>query len=237
LAYLSYDLTWLKVTFGRLGLKAYTKGERVLRIEATCHNAAELGCGRILDKLPDIVGRLAGMAERFCTTLDCASVGFVSDRLLDDLPRPGQLGAIRVGGISLDSPRTRSALAAVAALSAAPKGFTVAELAAKVHTLTGQTDADYSCRQAAYDLRKLRAKHLVEKPGHTRRYHIPPVALRTITAITTLRDRVLPPLLAGVRKPRAVTNRSNWTAVEHDYQALRLDMETLFHDLGIGAAA
>jgi hypothetical protein len=56
------------VTFGRLGLKAYTKGERVLRIEATCHNAAELGvtgCGRILDKLPDIVARLAGMAQRF----------------------------------------------------------------------------------------------------------------------------------------------------------------------------
>src|ERR1700736_6130575 len=150
---------------------------------------------------------------------------------MDDLPRPGQLGPTRVGGINLDSPRTRSTLAAVAALSAAPKGFTVAELAAKVHALTGQTDANYSCRQAAYDLRKLRAKHLVEKPGHTRRYHIPPDALRTITPITTtppLPDRVLPPLLAGVRKPRAVTNRSNWTAVEHDYQALRLDMETLF---------
>jgi hypothetical protein len=95
------------------------------------------------------------MAERFCTTLDFASVGFVSDRLLDDLRCPGQLGATRVGGVSLDSPRTRSALAAVAALSAAPKGFTVAELAAKVHALTGQTDADYSCLQAAYDLRKL----------------------------------------------------------------------------------
>src|SRR6202040_1461522 len=49
----TYDLTWLKVTFGRLGLKVYTKGECVLRIEPPCHNAAELGCGRILDKLPD----------------------------------------------------------------------------------------------------------------------------------------------------------------------------------------
>ena len=39
----SYDLTWFKVTFGCLGLKAYTKGERVLRIEATCHNAAGAG--------------------------------------------------------------------------------------------------------------------------------------------------------------------------------------------------
>ena len=42
----SYDLTWFKVTFGRLGLKAYTKGERVLRFEAIAHNTTELRCGR-----------------------------------------------------------------------------------------------------------------------------------------------------------------------------------------------
>jgi hypothetical protein len=100
----SYDLTWFKVTFGCLGLKAYTKGERVLRIEATCHNAAELGCGRILEKLPQIVNRLGGMAERFATTLDATSVGFLSDGILDELPRPAQLGRTRVGGINLAAP-------------------------------------------------------------------------------------------------------------------------------------
>jgi hypothetical protein len=233
----NYDLTWLKVTFGRLGLKAYTKGERVLRIEATCHNAAELNCGRILERLPEIIGRLAGMAERFCTTLDCASVGFITDRFLDQLPRPAQLGATRVGGISLDSARIRVALAGVAALSPAPKGFTVAEYAAKVHAVTGETDADYSLRQAAYDLRKLRAKDLVVKPGSTRRYHVPPHALRTITALTTLRDQVLAPLLGAVRAPRTPTKRTTWTDVERDYETLRVDMETLFDDLGIVTAA
>jgi hypothetical protein len=233
----SYDLTWFKLTFGRLGLKAYTKGERVLRIEATCHNAAELGCGRVLERLPVIVGRLGEMAERFCTTLDCASVGFLPDGFLDELPRPGVLGATRVGGVSLDSRRVRHALAAVAALAAAPKGFTVAELTAKARHLSGQGPDSYTVRQAAYDLRKLRAKHLVEKPGRTRRYHVPPDALRTITAITTIRDRVLAPLLGEVRKPRPVANRGNWTVVEHDYENLRSGMENLFVDLGIAAAA
>jgi len=228
-----YDLTWFKVTFGCLGLKAYTKGEHVLRIEATCHNAAELGCGRVLEKLPEIVDRLGAMAERFCTTLDAASVGFLSDGILDELPRPTQLGRTRVGGISLDSPRMRSVLAAVVALSAAPKGFTVADLAAKVHAMTGQTQADYTIRQAAYDLRKLRAKDLVVKPGRSRRYHLPPDAVRTITAVTTFRDRVLATLLGGVRSPRTVTKTPAWTDVEHDYEALRLDMKTLFQDLGI----
>ena len=84
----SYDLTWSKLTFGWLGLKAYTKGERVLRVEATCHNAAELGWGRVLERLPDIIGRLGEMADRFCTTLDCASVGSLPDGFLDELPRP-----------------------------------------------------------------------------------------------------------------------------------------------------
>lgn len=233
----SYDLTWFKVTFGYLGLKAYTKGERVLRIEATCHNAAELGCGRILDKLPQIVSRLGDMANRFCTTLDATSVGFLSDRILDQLPRPAQLGRIRVGGISLDSPRTRAALAAVAALSPAPKGFTVADLADKLHAMTGQSDADYTIRQAAYDLRKLRAKNLVVKPGRSRRYHVPPDAIRIITAVTTLRDQVLEPLLGAVRSQPPDPDHSSWTAVEHDYETLRLDMKTLFDDLGIAAAA
>jgi hypothetical protein len=233
----SYDLTWFKVTFGRLGLKAYTKGERVLRIEATCHNAAELGCGRILDRFGDIVDRLGGMADRFATALDAASVGYISDRYLDELPRPSQLGRTRVGGITLDSPRLRVALAAVAALAVAPQGFTVADLAGKVHHLTGGTDADYTVRQAAYDLRKLRAKALVTKPGSGRRYHVPPAALRAITAIVALRDHVIAPLLGAVRTPPAVHQNSNWTAIEHDYEALHTNMDNLFHHLGIATAA
>lgn len=232
-----YDLTWFKVAFGLLGLKAYTKGERVLRIEATVHNAKELGCGRVLDKFPDIVTRLAAIAERFCTALDCASVGFLSDRVLDELPRPTQIGCTRVGGVNLDSPRMRSALAALAALSVAPRGFTVAELAAKVHSMTGQTGTAYTTRQAAYDLRKLRGKDLVVKPARSRRYEVPPDAARTITALTALRDRVIAPILAGVRSPRPGCNPSSWTPVERDYENLRVDMETLFHDLGIKTAA
>jgi hypothetical protein len=232
----SYDLTWFKVTFGRLGLKAYTKGEHVLRIEATCHNAAELGCGRVLEKLPEIVERLAACAKRFCDTLDATSVGFLSEGVLDQLPRPAQIGATHVGGISLDSPRMRAVLTAVVALSPAPKGFTVADLAAKVHAVTAQSDSDYSVRQAAYDLRKLRAHNLVVKPGRSRSYHVPSDAIRTIVAITTLRDQILEPLLSAVRSQQPTPNPSSWTAVEHDYETLRRGMQTLFSDLGIAAA-
>lgn len=92
-------------------------------------------------------------------------------------------------------------------------------------------------RQAAYGLRKLRAKGLVAKPTSTRRYQVPPDALRTMTALTTLRDQVLAPLLGGVRTHRAIGKSSTWSHIEHDYQALRVDMEALFDDLGIATAA
>jgi len=51
-----YDLTVFKVHFGRRTLKIYTKGERVLRIEAIVHNARELRLGTGIDRLGPILG-------------------------------------------------------------------------------------------------------------------------------------------------------------------------------------
>jgi hypothetical protein len=83
-----YGLTWFTVHFGLLTVKAYTKGDYALRVEATAHNAKELGCGRVLDKFPEIAARLAGITERFCTILDCADIGFIPEGTLDWLPLP-----------------------------------------------------------------------------------------------------------------------------------------------------
>ena len=173
----------------------------MLRFEAIAHNTAELRCGRMIEKFPEIVTQLAGIADRFATALDCVDTGFIGDGILDELPTGTQLGATRVGGVDLNKPRMRDALRAALALAPAPNGFTVAEFTAKVHAITGHNHAGYSVRQAGYDLRKLRGKQLVDKPGRTRRYHVPPLAARTIAALLTLRDQVIAPILAGVRSP------------------------------------
>jgi hypothetical protein len=100
--------------------------------------------------------------------------------------------------------------------------------------MTGQTD--YTIRQAAYDLRKLRRTDLVSKPGQTRRYHLSPRTAGTIAALLTLREQVIAPILAGVRSPRRGRTSATWTNVDRDYEKIRIDMQTLFHDLGIRAA-
>ena len=92
-----------------------------------------------------------------------------------------------------------TALSAVLALATAPGGCIVAPLADKVHTMTGHPD--YTVRQAAYDMRKLRGKRLIDKPGRSRRYQLPAHAARTITALLGLRDHVIAPILAGDAAP------------------------------------
>jgi hypothetical protein len=227
----AYDLTKFKVHFGLLTLKGYTKGERVLRFEAIVHNTRTLRTGRGLENFPEIVTRLAGMAGRFCAMLDCVDMGFIPGGTLDELPLPSQIGAVRTGGIDVNKPRSRAVLAAALALAIAPGGFTVADFAAKVASMTGHDG--YTIRNAAYDLRKLRGKHLADKPGRTRRYFISPGAARIISALLTLREQVIAPLLAGVADPRIRRTPRHWTDIDRHYQALRLEMMALFADIGI----
>jgi hypothetical protein len=229
-----YGLSWFRISFGLLQLKAYTKGEHVLRFEATVHNTRELRCRRGLDNFGEIITRLAGMASRFTTALDCADISFLPDGILDQLPLPSQIGATRTGGIDLNKPRIRAALSAALALATAPRGFTVADFTAKVQKMTGP--AGYTTRQAAYDLRKLRGKDLALKPGRSRSYLVPPEAARTIAALLALREHVIAPILAGVRSPRMGRKPAIWTAIDRRYESMRIAMQDLFGELGISYA-
>jgi hypothetical protein len=77
----------------------------------------------------------------------------------------------------------------------------------------------------------------VAKPGRTRRYHLDPPTAATIAALLTLREHVIRPILAGVRSPRRGRKPTTWTQIDRDYETLRIDMQALFHDLGITATA
>jgi hypothetical protein len=239
-----YSLTVFKLHFGRLTLKGYTKGERVLRFEAIVHNTRELGCGRVLAKLPIIVARLKAILDRALRTLQWMDRAFVADATLDQLPAPAQLGKTRVGGIDLGQPRMRTVLAAIVALAPAPRGFMVGELTAKVQEIGGRAFRDYGARQAAYDLKKLRAKRLVDKPGHARRYQVLDRGLRTITALVVLREHVLKPLLAAAPDPSAGSpvrrklgrKPKTWSPIDEHYQTLRFTMHALLDDLHLAAA-
>ena len=231
----AYDLTIFKLHFGKLTLKAYTKGECALRFEAIVHNTKELRCGRLLERFPLIVIRLRQILQRFLDNLYCMDAAFVSDNTLDELPKPSQVGNTRVGGIDVNKPRTRAVLSAALALAFSPDGFTVGQLAATVRSMLKSTDADYDARRAAYDLKKLRGKNLVTRVGKSRRYFVPPSAIRVMGALVLLREKVLRPILSSVHNPNATAKYANYAEIDQHYQAVRQSIFTLLNDLRIAA--
>jgi hypothetical protein len=229
----SYDLTVFKLHYGYVTLKVYTKGERVLRFEAIADHAGALRCGRIILRFPDMVFRLKRFLERFLAALHCVDRTFIPNDTLDHLPTPSRLGSVRVGGVDINAARMRAAMAAVVALGPTPRGFTVADLAAKVRTMTGR--GDYGPRQAAYDIRKLRAKQLVNKLPAARRYQASSAGLRTMGALVVLREHVLKPLLTAATISSTSAHPTHWTAIDQHYEAVRTAMRSVLTDLGVAA--
>jgi hypothetical protein len=66
---------------------------------------------------------------------------------------------------------------------------------------------------------------------------VPEAAARTITALLTIRDKVIAPLIAGIRTPRRGWPPNHWSQIDRDYETLRLDMQALFRHLGIATHA
>ena len=88
--------------------------------------------------------------------------------------------------------------------------------------MTGHTA--YTVRQAAYDLRKLRGKELIANSPPSP--PLPPLTAerRSIAALLTLRERVIGPILAGVRNPRMGRKPVTRTKVDRDYEKSRIDI-------------
>jgi hypothetical protein len=231
----TYDLTIFKLHCGKLTLKIYTKGERVLRIEAMAHNTEQLDCGRSLEKFPEIVCLLKTILERFVDALSCIDQCFIADQTLEQLPAPTQVGKTKVGGIDLNKARMRWATQAVLTLSASPEGFTASQLAEQVRRQSGQNEAEYGPRRAAYDLKKLRGKHMVSRIGKSPRYEPVPDGLRTIAALVVLRDKAIKPLLAAAQQARRSRRPRNPTPIDIHYHTIQTAMKGVFQELGLAA--
>jgi hypothetical protein len=231
----TYDLTIFKLHCGKLTLKIYTKGERVLRFEAVAHNTRELNCGRSLDKFPEVVSRLKSVLERIADALSCIDQCFIADEMLEQLPTALRFGKTVVRGIDLNKARMRQVVEALIALTPSPNGFTASDVAARVRALIKQSPCQYGPRHAAYDLKKLRGKQIVRRIGHTRRYEPLSTGLRAMTALLVLRNKAIKPLLAAAQPLHPARGAHNPKPIDAHYQAIRVAMKGVFHELGLAA--
>jgi hypothetical protein len=228
----TYDLTVFKVHMSLLTLKIYTKGERVLRVEAIVHNAKREFKRYAVGSFHEITKSLRHMVQRFLEVIESVESSWVTDETLESLVEPSRLGASRVAGLDLNRSRIRAVMMAVLALSWHSRGFRVEEVAERVRAVLGSA---YSSRQASYDLKKLRAKGLAEKLKGTRRYLCGGDALRTIMATVLLREKVIKPILSGTVTRRTGRPPHNRHPLDRHCQAIRDTMERLFQELGLTA--
>jgi hypothetical protein len=230
----SYDLTVFKVKWGNVTLKIYDKGGRVLRIEVVVHNAKDLRCGKVLEKLPLLLDRMSAMLARFLDTVQAAHISFLDEGAFERWSEPTTRGTRRLAGIDLNKARNRYVVDAVIGLSTQPAGFTVAQVAEMVCARARWSSTKYSARNAAYDLAKLHGKKLIRRRKRTRRYTTEPCGVRTMCAYLLLREKVIKPLLAGVirsmgRPPKCVS------ALDQHYVKLREELHHTFETIGLAA--
>ena len=90
-------------------------------------------------------------------------------------------------------------------------------------------------RHAGYDLKKLRGKQIVRRVGRTRRYEPLPTGLRALTALVVLRNKAIKPLLAAAQRLRPTRGAHNPRAIDRHYDAIRVAMQGVFHQLGLAA--
>ena len=233
----AYDLTIFKLHCGKLTLKIYTKGERLLRIEVVVHNTGALQCGRSLEKFPQILMLARDILQRFMDALSCIDQCFIADSMLEELPAPSSVGKTKVGGIDLNKARMRWVVQALIALGVSPsaRGFTASELARQVRILSNQIESDYGPRRAAYDLKKLRAKNLVQRIGQTRRYQSTASGLRAMVALVVLRNKAIKPLLVAAQRRRKSRGAQNPRPIDRHYETIRMAMQGVFDELGLAA--
>ncbi len=231
----AYNLTVFKLHFGKLTLKIYDKGDRVLRVEVVAHNVKDLHCGSLVEKLPQLLKTMEQYLHNFLNIVQAAHVSFLDEGTFDELAMPTQRGNQRRAGVDLNKARMRRVVAAVIALAPKPAGFTVSDLAQKVSQTAGSELQAYNCRRAAYDLAKIRGKGLVERLGKSRRYCVTVDGVGKLAAYTILRDQVIKPLMAGIirrqgRPPKVVH------PVDQHYQNLREELYKTFETLGLAVA-
>ena len=175
------------------------------------------------------------MLERFADALSYIDQCFIADDMLERLPLASRVGKTLVGGIDLNKARMRHVVEALIALSPSANGFTASDLAARVRLFSEQGPLPYGPRHAAYDLKKLRGKQIVQRIVRTRRYQTLPAGLRAMAALVVLRNKAIKPLLAAAQPLRPTGGPHNPRPIDTHYRAIQVAMHGVFHELGLAA--
>lgn len=224
-------------------VKQYVREHLGLRTEATSNNVADFGVPKAIGALPQLRPAMSVVTDRYLTVQQDILDTFVDRGQLRQLAEPTRLpNGKRIPGLKLDHPRQLALMHALVRFAhiAGSDTFTTPDLHSAAADALDVSPDQYRLAALRYDLSKLRAKHLVEKVAHTRRYRLLPEGYRLSVLFLKLFERIYAPLTAGLLRPMAADSlvaEQNRHRLDRLYQRIVTDLDALWRAVGLRSAA
>jgi hypothetical protein len=228
--------------YGNGFIKQYVRDHLILRTETATNNVNDYGVNKAVENLPKLREKLLAINDNYQNVQQDILETFVDRGQLRKLAEPTVLAnGKRIPGLKLDHPRQLALMHALVRFAhiAAGSTFTTAELHSCVAEALGTSTADYSLASLRYDLSKLRAKALVEKVPHSRRYRLLPCGYSISLIFLKLFERIYAPLTAGLLQPvrgDRKLQRARQTQLDRLYQCVVDHLDKLLRAVGLKAA-
>jgi hypothetical protein len=228
--------------YGHGFIKQYVRDHCLLRTEAATNNVHDYGVNKGVENLPALRQKLSAINENYLQVQQDILETFLDGGQLRKLSEPSRLAnGRRIPGLRLDHPRQLALMHALVrfAYIAAGCTFTTAELHPYVVEALGCSPANYTLASLRYDLSKLRAKALVEKLPHSRRYRLLSCGYSLCLIFLKLFERIYAPLTAGLLCPfrgDPKLQHQRRSQLDRLYQRIVNDLERLLRAVGLKAA-
>jgi len=229
--------------YGHGFAKQYVRDDRVLRTEPATNNVYDYGVNKDVKNLPQLRERMSGIVDNYHNVQQDILETFIDRGQLRKLAEPTILpGGRRIPGLKLDHPRQLAVMHSLVRFAniAAGGKFTTADLYLPALDALGVNGSQYSLASFRYDLSKLRAKRLVEKIPHSRRYRLVGKGYSICVAFLKLFEKIYAPLTAGLLAPfrgDRVSAEEKRCTLDRLYQHVCDDLDALLRAVGLKIAA
>ncbi len=228
--------------YGNGFIKQYVRDHVDLRTEPASNNVTDYGVKKSVENLPQLREKMSAVIDNYLNVQQDILETFIDRGQMRNLAEPTVMpNGKRIPGLKLDHPRLLALMHALVRFAniAAGNQFTTAELYPHTLDALGCSPADYSLSSLRYDLSKLRAKNLVEKIPHSRRYRLLPKGYSICLVFLKLFERIYAPLTAGLLAPFPADSRlqqEKRSQLDRLYQRLTDDLDRLIEAVGLKAA-
>ena len=229
--------------YGHGFAKQYVGDDRILRTEPATNNVYDYGINKDVGNLPRLRARMAEIIDPYHDVQQDVLETFLDRGQLRKLAEPTILpSGRRIPGLKLDHPRQLAVMHSLVRFAniAASGRFTTADLYRPALDALGLTDSQYSLASFRYDLSKLRAKGLVERIPHSRRYQLVGKGYSICVAFLKRFEKIYAPLTAGLLAPfrgaRLLPDEKRCT-LDRLYQRICDDLDALLRTVSLNIAA